>query len=665
VKPSASAYALVLGVALAASATSLANGFVFDDVRVVQRDARVHSLGHLRELLDGPYWSRDYANSAYRPATSISFALDWAAGGGRPVMFHATNVLLHLAVVALVLSLASLVLTGPGAAVSGGGRDRARGATGATAAGAVAAAGGLDRAGGARRADGVEAASSGAGAAGAVVAALWFAVQPVHVEVVANVVGRSELLAAAGYLAALLAYVRVGDVAAGERRGLRSGVLVLAVLAGAAIAFGAKEHALTLPAVLVLADMWRAHARGEAWRARLGRNALLLGGVLALAAGYLAARAHVVGGSFATGLAAPGLAGASIWARMLVMAPAVLVWLEWLILPLHLSADYLPNAFVPRASLGAGQIAGFLALGALVWAAVAARRRAPGVTLGIVWLFVTAAVAANIVFPTGVILGERLAYLPSVGAAIALGALWQLAPASRLRWPLTVLVLALLAARTLERIPVWHDQRRFLAALVRDAPDSYRTHWGLGAEAFKRGQFAEGEREMQAAIRINPADAALIQELGERYLEAGLFAPAARYFEASYRLDSLRSDAAVRAAFAWLKAGRPDSAAAVGAAALRRAPNAPALLITTGEAYLDLDRPRDALALARRLVLLAPDVWWYEQSAGYAAARCGRCDEARERLERAVRLAPEEKGPAEQLRRLDGGPACGLGEGRP
>jgi tetratricopeptide (TPR) repeat protein len=610
--PTGRAYALVLGVALAASASSLANGFVFDDVRVIQQDERVHSLRHLPGLLAGPYWSPDYANRNYRPATSASFAVDWAISGGRPLVFHATNVLLHLAVVALVLALASLVLTAPGA----------------------------------------------------VVAALWFAVQPVHVEAVANVVGRAEILAAAGYLVAVLAYMRIGDAAAHQLRGLRSGALVVAVLAGAAVAFGAKEHALTLPAVLVLADVWRARARGQRWRARLGRNALLLGGVLALALGYLAARAHAVGGPFATGVAAPGLEGVSMWGRILVMAPAVLVWLEWLVFPLHLSADYLPNEFVPRASLGVGQIAGFFVLAALAWAALAARRRAPGVTVGFVWMLVTAAVASNVVFPTGVILGERLAYLPSVGAAVVMGALWQLAPASRLRWPVTIAVLALLAARTLERIPVWHDEQRFLAALVRDAPDSYRTHWGLGAEAFKRGAFAEGERELRAAVRINPADAALVQELGERYLEAGLFAPAARYFEASYRLDSLRSDAAVRAAFAWLKAGRPDSAVAVGGGALRRAPNAPALLITTGEAYLDLDRPRDALALARRLVLLAPDVWWYEQSAGYAAARCGRCDEARERLERAARLAPAEKGPAELLRRLDGGPACGLGKGR-
>jgi len=350
-----------------------------------------------------------------------------------------------------------------------------------------------------------------------------------------------------------------------------------------------------------------------------------------------------------------------MWGRALVMAPAVLVWLEWLIVPLHLSADYLPNEFVPRAALGLSQVAGLVAVAALLWSAAAARKRAPGITAGIVWMLVTAAVAANVVFPTGVILGERLAYLPSVGAAVAVGALWQLVRPARLRFWSTATVLALLAARTLERIPVWHDEQRFLAALVRDAPDSYRTHWGLGAEAFKRGAFAEGERELQAAIRINPADAALVQELGEHYLEAGLFAPASRYLAASFRLDSTRSDAAVRAAFAWLKAGRPDSAAAIGAAALRLAPDAPALLITTGEAYLDLDRPRDALALARRLSWLAPSVWWYQQTAGYAAARSGRCDEARSRLERAVQLAPGESGPVEMLRRLDGGPECGLG----
>lgn len=284
----------------------------------------------------------------------------------------------------------------------------------------------------------------------------------------------------------------------------------------------------------------------------------------------------------------------------------------------------------------------------------------PGVTAGVVFLVVTASVAANVVVPTGVILAERLAYLPSVGVALVVGALWLHLPRGRWLWPATALALALLAARTLRRIPVWHDAGSFLAALERDAPDSYRTHWAMGQEAFDRGDRAKGEREMLEAIRIFPGDPAVLQELGERYLEAGLFLPASRFFLAAYRVDSMRTDAVLRGVFALIKAGRPDSAAAVGSAALRRFPdNAPILLITE-TAAMAAGRPRQALALARRLVFLEPASWGDLQLAGYAAARNGLCDEARRRLERAAELAPSARVPRELLSRLRRGPSCGL-----
>ena len=608
--PSAKAYALVLGVALAASAGSLTNGFVFDDVEVIQQDSRIHALYSLPALVAAPFWSSTYRTNAYRPATTVAFALDWAAGGGRPVAFHATNIVVNLVVVALVLALASLVL-GPG---------------------------------------------------GALVGALWFAVQPVHVEAVANGVGLAELLAAAGYLGALLSYVADGDAAAvGRRGGARRAWLAVATLVAAAVAVGAKENAITLPATLLLADLWQARRSGGRVSDRFRGHALLWLGVVALAAGYLAARAHVLGPEFGGGVVASGLEGESVFGRILVMAPAVLVWLQWLVWPAHLSADYLPDAFVPAARLGMAQLAGCLVVAALAVGAWKARRRFPGVTAGIVFFAVTASVAANVLVPTGVLLAERLAYLPSVGAALVVGALWQALPRHRFLWPVTALALALLAARSVARIPVWHDQQRFLAALVRDAPESYRTHWALGAEAFRQGRRGEGEREMQTAIRIYPGDPAVLQELGEQYLEAGLFAPAARLFQGAFELDTLRTDAAARAAFALLKAGRADSAAAIGAAALRRFPDDASLLVVTEQAYAASGRPRDALALARRAVYLLPRSWGYQQLAGDAAASAGRCEEARSRLERATALAPSQPEPRALLARLAPGPRCGLG----
>ena len=607
--PSAKAYALALGVALAVSAASLGNGFVFDDVEVIQQDARIHSLDSLPKLLNAPFWVRSYRNNAYRPATTVLFALEWAAGGGRPWSFHLANVALNLAVVALVLALGARVLE----------------------------------------------------PSGALLGALWFAVQPVHVEAVANGVGAAELLAAAAYLAALLLWVADGDAAAaGRRGGWRRGALAAATLAAAAVAFGAKENAITLPAILLLADAWEAHRAGRRVRERFAGHAVLWLGVAALAAGYLVARMHALGPEFGGGAVATGLEGQTMLGRALIMAPAFLVWLRWLIWPVHLSADYLPNAFVPAARLGAAQLAGFLALAAVAIAAWRARRRAPAVAAGIVFAAVTAAVAANVLVPTGVVLAERLAYLPSVGAALVVGALWQLVPPRRWAWPAAALVLALLAVRAIARAGVWHDQQRFLAALVHDAPDSYRTHWALGAEAFRQGRRAEGEREMQTAIRIFPGDPAVLGELAEQYLEAGLFAPASRLFVAAYGLDSLRSDAAVRAAFALLKEGRADSAAAFGAGALRRFPDAPPLLIVTEQALLASGRSREALALARRLVYLEPAAWGYQQLAGLAAAAAGRCDEARQRLERASALEPRRPEPKGFLARLAPGPHCGL-----
>lgn len=601
------AYTLVLGVALAASVASLRNGFVYDDVWVIEKDARVHSLSGLPRLLTEPYWTRDRRDRIYRPVTTASFALTWAMGGGSPLSFHAANVALHLVVVSLVLALAGALL----------GR-------------------------------------------GAVVAALWFAVHPIHVEAVANAVGRAELLAAAAYLGAVLAYRAEGEAARAAPDGRRRAVLALTALACAALAFGSKEHALTLPAALLVTDFWDARVAGEMLRARLARRALLLGAVLVLAVGYLAARAAVAGAALGGGNVAAGLENLTVAGRLIVMVPAALVWARLFVFPLHLSVDYSPNAFVPAATLGPSHaLALVLVAGAaaLVWRL---RRRAPALGFALAWLAVTTSVAANVVVPTGVLIAERVLYLPSVGVAIAAGALWELLPATRAVWTATAVALALLSTRTLARIPVWQDEERFYQALLTDAPRSYRSHWARGARAFDRGDARTGEREYREAISIFPLDAAVYQELGERYLAAGLFDAADRFLTASYRLDSLRSDAAFQAVEARTRAGRPDSAVALGEEALRRFPGAPMLLLATSDAQLALQRPLRALVLLRRIAYEVPGSWRSHYGAAYAAALAGRCDEARTRLARALALAPTEAAPQRLAAELAAGSTCGV-----
>ncbi|MBW3553402.1 MAG: hypothetical protein KY466_07830, partial [Gemmatimonadetes bacterium] len=137
-------------------ANAARNGFALDDEFIILRNDTVHGIDRVDDALSSPYWPGAPGRIAmYRPVTSASFALEWDLwGADRPGGYHITNVLLHAAVSVLVLLLLH-TLAGLWPAVAGG---------------------------------------------------ALFAVHSVHVEAVANIVGRGELLAAAFFLAAVRLY---------------------------------------------------------------------------------------------------------------------------------------------------------------------------------------------------------------------------------------------------------------------------------------------------------------------------------------------------------------------------------------------------------------------------------------------------------------------------
>jgi predicted Zn-dependent protease len=220
-------------------------------------------------------------------------------------------------------------------------------------------------------------------------------------------------------------------------------------------------------------------------------------------------------------------------------------------------------------------------------------------------------------------------------------------------------ILTLLGARAIERTSVWRDEERFVAALERDAPDSYRTWWARGARAFAAGDGRAGEEAYRRAIALNP-DPAIMQELGERFLAIGAWPPADRWFARAFGADSTREAAATRAVIARLRMGRADSAAALGEAALRHHPGAPVLLVSTADAWRALGSVVRALTLQRRAVFADPGEWRWQLVAAEGAAQAGRCEEAAWRARRAQGAAPAAPEPARLLSRLTFGPGCGV-----
>ena len=467
---SAAAVAVVL--ALVVYLPSLSNGFALDDTGDIVENTTVHGLANTGEILTSPYRGRvPPGRSPYRPVTSLTYALNWSMGSGSPVPFHAFNVALHGANTALVTILLTTLGATPLLALLG---------------------------------------------------AAVFAVHPVHVEAVANSVGRGDALMALFVLLGALAYLR------GFRsEWARVGLVSLAY----AMALASKENGMVLPALLVvLSLLFPGRARRNGWASQLPVFAALAG-VLVL---YLAVRYQVLG-TLLQRDAAPYIVMLPPWLRISTAVANITELTRLFLFPADLVADYGPGVILPagigalRFWVGGGVL---LAVGAL---AVSSLRRSPWMTLGIVWVVLSVAIVGNVLFPVGVWVAERTLYLPSVGVSFLAVGLGRYAvgflPESPPRWrwsavgAATLLVL-LGGARTWTRNAAWRDTEAVFMTLAEEHPESFRAQWWMGMRLIDAGEQTRGLEWLSQAVDLNPNELRLQLDLVRGLLLAGRSAEA-------------------------------------------------------------------------------------------------------------------------------------------
>ena len=495
-------------VAVAVYLPALRNGFAYDDEAIIVRNARIHQWGTLLAALRAPYWFD--AGHLYRPLTTLSFGLDWIIGHGSPLPFHVMNVVWHAAVTALV---ARLVLRWwpPGAALGAG---------------------------------------------------LWFAIHPVHVEAVANVVGRSELLCAAALLAVALVAARSAP-----------SPLLIALLAACAMA--SKESGAAAP-IVAWAVAWIAtgstspdaapQARRAAWRSA-GTAALGVGLVLAVRLIFFGD----IAGDNAHAAFRPDPA-----THPMLLALASLPRAVGLILAPQLPrTDYSPTDVqldhpdVPLALCGA-----LIVTGAAVALFRHIRRPTPW-TMAVVFAAATLAPVSNLLLHTGVVIAERTLYSPSIAAALAMGVGVQALWVRRARVPLALVGAGAAASLifTEVSIPTWRDTPAVVAAMQARAPDSYRGYSLAAARQSEAGDIAAAHASYRAAIARFGRDPVVLFHAGVNALAAGDTAAALQWLARSVVLDS--SLLRARTALVYLSLHRGDTVRARGLLAdgLRIAPD--------------------------------------------------------------------------------------------
>ena len=510
----------ILALALLASGLSLANGFAYDDVPIITLNRRAQSLAGWWHRFNEAYWPPRWGNQAYRPLTILGFALQFTLSGGKPWLFHVVNIVAYGACCLVVLRLARRVLP-----------ER-----------------------------------------GALLASALFAVHPVHVEAVANIVGQAELLAALTVLIALDLYLERRMAA--EFPGMKRALAIAALFAVGCLT---KETAIVLPGLFLAAELTVVSRTPFASRVRA--LAPSWGAVALVAVLYLVGRASVLGSSagvtpfvpFAVGRTSPG-------DRLLTMLGVVPEWVRLLLWPARLSAEYGVAEMQIATGPALWQLPGLVLLCAIVIIAVMAVRRAPVVTFGILLAAVAIFPVSNVVFITSILLAERTLFLASVGAMLVVG--WALdrlfvraedaSPRARtLVGAMIALLLVAGVARSAVRQRAWKDSDTIFAQTAIDAPRNYRAQFLQGAQRFVNGDKAGGERQMRIALGIYGDDPNMLEHLGDLYRTEGMCEPAIPLYQRAVTIWPQRSTSRTGLVTCLVDRGRFDEAREVAQRGIR------------------------------------------------------------------------------------------------
>jgi protein O-mannosyl-transferase len=574
---------------------SLTYQFVWDDAVMVAQNWRLRDPASVLHLLRADFTALTSGlmeGHYYRPVAALALAVDLWLWGPVPAPFHLTNVLLHAAVTVLVGRLAL---------------------------------------------------SLGAGRLAAVLAALGFALHPAHVEAVAFVSARSDLLPGLIALGCLLAYRRASG--AGARA--YSWWAIAAVLLVAAML--AKESAVILPALMSLGDLLFPADRGASGthegRGKSAARSLPFWGLTAAVVAWRLPAIHHLGGD--------RLAGADLWHRVPGSLDILGRYAGLTAFPNHMQPFYsLPR---PHSLADPGPLVGLLVVGGLLACMAWTWRRAPLVAFGAGWFLITAAPVLDLV-PVSfreMGLADRYLYLPSVGWCLALA--WGLAAMlervqwRRLGWTALIALIVAYSWWLLRYTPVWRDNFALYARMEQVAPRSPTPPLNLGLAHFRANDLAQAATAFERAVRLNPSLQRPRAILALTYVLQGRLHDGFRLLHALESEGARDRDYFVAGATALLEAGDAAQAAVTADAGVRLHQGDATLRELLARALERTGRFPEAAARYGEALVLNPDLAQAEEGLARLYRRVGDVAQAERHLLRAIEIAPSRLQPLREL----------------
>jgi Flp pilus assembly protein TadD len=466
----------------------------------------------------------------------------------------------------------------------------------------------------------------------AFVAAL-FAVHPLHVESVAWVSERKDVLSTFLEFLTLWAYLWY------TRR--PGAVRYLAVAVAFAAALLAKPMVVTLPLLMLLLDYWPLGrlAVEQAEPSGVDRNSLRQGIIeklplfgVALLVGIVTVVTQQKSGAVA------GLTKLTIGFRIANALVAYVEYIGKMFWPARLSALYPLHPLPPYLVAGSAIVLAVTSAAALRWG-----RAYPWIPVGWLWYLITLLPVVGIVQVGSQAMADRYTYVPLVGLSVILawGASELTAGLSSRKSLLAVAAAVVILGCTIAaraQVGYWQDSLALWTHAVEVDPLSDTSQRLLADARAKNARYQEALPHYEEALRIEPGNAEAHTGLGYAYAGEGKAEDAIRQYREALRLKPDQMDAHNDLALALAGEGKFEEAIGHYNEALRLKPYAPDTHSNLGVSLFRTGRTSEAEAQLNEALRQQPDNADAHNNLGILFANEGRLADAVLHFQRAVEL---------------------------
>jgi protein O-mannosyl-transferase len=455
-----------------------------------------------------------------------------------------------------------------------------------------------------------------------------FAIHPLHVESVAWVAERKDVLSGLFFMLTLGAYTRFA------RRPFHVGNYFLVALLFA-LGLLSKPMLVTLPCVLLLLDYWPLGRLGVVPVTRL---------VLEKAPLFVMSVAAAVFTQQGPGCIPDPVLASLEWYWCVgngLLSYGTYLWqMVW---PVNLVVFY-PH---PIRGLALGSVALSVSVVAVITTVVIWQHRQRYLACGWFWYLGTLAPVIGFIQAGNQAHADRYTYLPLIGIAILISwaaAGWAGEQRSR-RTALAVTALAALGALTVvahHQTTHWRDPLALWTHTLNHSPRNHVANNNMGDFLFKHGRKDEAEPYYREAIRIYPGYADALGNLGNCLSERG---------DKEEGIALLRKAVTIvpdipvnhyNLANALLQTGKIDEAIASYQKVLELSPEFVPALNNLGMVFFQLGRNEDAIALLTRVIGISPNPASAHSNLGLVLVKDKRIGDAVSHYETALKLNPDE-----------------------